>query len=227
MKRIAQKLAFGAFPKIILEMFRNYFRIEVVEIHRIPRILTLWTFFKIFPPLGESAIKFGLQQATIKKGLELLKKNNLTIIFPEGERGSLKPTCLRYQLQKFHTGFIRMSILSRAPIVPCVIIGAEEANINLGAIYLDKVAKGLVLPIPFNLLPFPAKWKIHFLPPIDLSAYSFDDANNKTKMQEIADAIQAQMQKWIHLELAKRNYIYFEEARLLSSPPLLLEKKTG
>ena len=56
-----------------------------------------------------------------------------------------------------------MAVATGAPIIPCVIIGAEESNINLGAVQLGKSLCGVTLPVPFNLLPFPAKWKIQFL----------------------------------------------------------------
>jgi len=197
------------------------------ELHRVPKILTLWTLFNFVPTLGKAATKLGLQQASSKNGIELLKKNHLTVVFPEGEKGSFKPSCDRYRLQQFHTGFVRMALLSNAPLVPCIIIGAEEANINLGAIRFEKLLKGLTIPVPFNLIPFPAKWKIQFLPPSDLSRYTLEDVNNRTKMQEAADQIRETMQRVIDLELLKRNYVYFGNQPLLNFQSLLLERKTG
>ena len=41
--------------------------------------------------------------------LEALKKNNLLVVFPEGERGSFKATRDAYSLRQFRTGFARMA----------------------------------------------------------------------------------------------------------------------
>ena len=120
-----------------------------------------------------------------------------------------------------------MALLSKAPVVPCIIIGAEEANINLGKIRFEKYLKGLTIPIPFNLIPFPAKWKIQFLPPSDLTEFTAQDTNNKIKMQLAADQVRTSMQRVIDLELRKRNYVYFGNNFLMKPQTLLLEKKIG
>lgn len=197
------------------------------KFQRIPRILALWTYFKWIPPLGVLAKKLGLTQASFKAGVELLQKNHITIVFPEGEAGSFKPSSERYRLRPFHTGFVRMAVLSKAPVVPCVIIGAEEANINLGSIHLEKYVKGLTVPLPFNLVPLPAKWKIRFLPPVHFGHFTRQDSNDKLKMQIAADEIKATMQRMIDFELLKRNYVYFGNNSYLDNRALLLEKKTG
>jgi 1-acyl-sn-glycerol-3-phosphate acyltransferase len=133
------------------------------DLHRIPRILTLWTIFHYLPPaFGGMAERMGLKPAYAKTGINLLKKNCLTVLFPEGVYGSFKPSSQRYHLQEFHPGFVRMAALTGAPIIPCVIIGAEESNINLGMIEFQKFVKGLALPMPLNLVPFPAKCKMRF-----------------------------------------------------------------
>lgn len=187
------------------------------NIHRIPRILTLWTLFQQFPHLACIAQKMGLQAASSKNGLNLLRKNNLTVLFPEGVRGSFKPTCDRYRLQPFHTGFARMALISKSPVIPCVIIGAEESNINLAAVQFDKHLNGMTMPVPFNIIPLPAKWKIKFLPPIDLSAYTLEDSSNKEKMKFLSNRVRELMQKTLDSELLKRKYIYFgTEQNLLS-----------
>jgi 1-acyl-sn-glycerol-3-phosphate acyltransferase len=179
------------------------------EIHkgtkRIPRILTLWKFFEIFPPFAPLARKVGWVEATTESGLQMLRRNNLLVVFPEGESGSFKPSSERYRLQKFRTGFARMAILTGSPIVPCVITGAEETHINLGTL---RFARGIKIPLPFNLLPLPAKWRIRFLTPIDLSEYSKEDAADKDKMEALANRIQTQMQTALTAELKRRPYVF-------------------
>jgi 1-acyl-sn-glycerol-3-phosphate acyltransferase len=180
------------------------------EIKRIPRILTLWTLFSAFPPLASLGQKLGLKRATAKTGLETLRKNNLLILFPEGVEGSFKPSSQRYHLQHFDYGFVRLALLSDSPIIPCVILGAEETNINLGKIPFSKNPRGFILPIPFNLFPLPAKWKIRFLPAIDLSHLAIQDTHDKEQLQMQADSIKKTMQRAIESELSKRRYVFFD-----------------
>ncbi len=176
---------------------------------RIPRTLTLWNFFRWFPMFSGVAEKMGLKPATTENGTVLLRKNHLVICFPEGEEGSFKPSSERYRLQTFHTGFIRMALLSGAPIVPCVIIGAEEANINLGTLRLTQYVKPILMPIPFNMVPLPAKWDIRFLPPIDLSAHK-DQAGDRKNLERLANEVRAQIQERITADLRQREYVYFD-----------------
>ena len=187
---------------------------------RIPRILTLWPMFQLFPFLESTAIKLGLTPASANMGLSVLKNNNITVVFPEGVRGSFKPTSQRYHLQPFRTGFLRLSLLTDSPIVPAVVIGAEESTINLGSIQFGSALKGLALPIPLNFLPLPSKWKIRFLPPINLDGLSRRDISNRDKMHRYADKVRDKMQAAVDVELRKRKYVYFKR-------PQLLELKTG
>jgi 1-acyl-sn-glycerol-3-phosphate acyltransferase len=184
------------------------------ELQRIPRILTLWTFFKVFPMFQGVAHKLGLKSASTENGVALLKKHHLTVCFPEGEGGSFKPSSQAYRLQKFHTGFVRMALLTGAPIVPCLIVGAEETTINLGTLRLARYLKPVVLPIPLNALtPLPSKWKIRFLPAIDLSSYKKEDAMDRAKMEALAETIRGQIQTAIDSEVRKRPYVYIRGRR--------------
>jgi 1-acyl-sn-glycerol-3-phosphate acyltransferase len=186
---------------------------------RIPRVLTLWTFFRAFPFFAPVAQRMGLKPASTDNGVSLLRKNNLVVCFPEGERGSFKPTAKRYRLQDFKTGFIRMALVTGAPIVPCVIIGAEETNINLGTIKIanKKKKRETLVPVPFNILvPLPAKWDIRFFAPIDLSGYR-QYADDRAKLKEIAQEIRAKMQAQVDRELSRREYVYVRPPRQKSA----------
>lgn len=154
------------------------------------------------------ATKFGFFEATTKNGLKFLKEKDLIILFPEGEMGNFKPTTKRYRLQEFKRGFVRMALQTQSPIVPTVIIGAEETHINLRQLKFSKYLSGLVLPLPLNVLPLPARWKIKFLPPVHLP-YRPEKADDGELVHELAADLQERMQKAVDLELAKRESIYF------------------
>lgn len=172
------------------------------EAKRIPRILTHHFWF-LTETTAIPAHKMGFTEATYENGINSLKKGHAIVLFPEGEQGNFKPTTERYQLQEFKRGFVRMAIETQTPIVPAVILGAEETHINLKKLKFTKFLKGSVIPLPLNILPLPAKWRIRFLEPITLpyKASAVDDAE---LVHEITQDIQEKMQAAIEEELQKR-----------------------
>ena len=132
----------------------------------------------------------------------------MIILFPEGEYGNFKPTSKAYQLQEFKRGFVRMALKTGAPIVPTMIVGAEETHINLKQIKFSKLLRGVVLPLPLNVIPLPAKWKIKFLKPIDLP-YKASAVNDRGLVKEIAEDIREMVQDNIKKEAVNRDGIFF------------------
>ena len=56
----------------------------------------------------------------------LLGAGESILVFPEGVRGLNKTWSQRYRLQRFGQGFMRLALETNTPIVPAVVIGAEE-----------------------------------------------------------------------------------------------------
>ncbi|MCB9025518.1 MAG: acyltransferase family protein [Bdellovibrionaceae bacterium] len=154
------------------------------------------------------AHKLGFIEATKKNGKDYLKKKQIIVLFPEGEYGNFKPTTKAYRLQEFKRGFVRLALETQSPIIPTIVIGAEETHINLRSLKFTKYLRGMVLPLPLNFLPLPAKWKIRFLEPIKLP-YKPEAAKDKELVHEIANDIRGKMQAAITEELQKRESIYF------------------
>jgi 1-acyl-sn-glycerol-3-phosphate acyltransferase len=169
---------------------------------RIARVLTHHFWF-LTKTTAIPAQKLGFTEATYENGVNELKKNNLIVIFPEGENGNFKPTTRMYQLQEFKRGFVRMALTTQSPIVPTLVIGAEETSINLSQLKFTKFLRGTVLPLPLNIIPLPVKWKIKFLPPIYLP-YGPKAAEDRELVMEIANDIQEQMQEALSEEILKR-----------------------
>ncbi len=176
------------------------------KIGRVPRVLThaLWFLTKgTSIPMN----KMGFIEATTPNGVKYLDKKQLVVLFPEGEHGNFKSSANAYKLQEFKRGFVRMALQTGAPIIPCLIIGAEETHINIAKLKLGKYLKGTVLPLPLNTLPLPAKWKIIFMEPIHLP-YRKDKANDKELVHEIALDIRERMQKELSRHVKKRKNIF-------------------
>ncbi|WP_413290615.1 lysophospholipid acyltransferase family protein [Bdellovibrio sp. HCB337] len=201
-------------PAIIAPNHSGYMGIDAVLLahilsvnaKRIPRVLTHHFWF-LTKTTALPAQKMGFTEATYKNGVDELLKKHAIVIFPEGEAGNFKPTQKMYELQEFRRGFVRMALETGSPIVPCIVIGAEESQINLSNLKLTKFLKGLVIPLPLNVIPLPVKWKIKFLEPIQLP-YGPKAQKDMNLIREICDEIQEKMQKALHEELKKRKSIF-------------------
>lgn len=179
---------------------------------RIPRIMLHKLWFK-GGLLGGAARSLGFVEASYKEGRATLEKKKLLMLFPEGEEGNFKPTGERYRLKPFRQGFVRMAAELGAPVIPVLIIGAEESNITVAQFKFFNQ----ILPLPFNFVPLPAKWKIRFLPPIQVSD-SIHPINNIEIAGTVAAKIRVEMQAALLSEVTKRKYIYFEKTKSRPAP---------
>jgi 1-acyl-sn-glycerol-3-phosphate acyltransferase len=234
-------LIYRVLPKLLMEIIRKYFRVEVEglenvpkrgaaiiipnhsgfagfdalliahilnnDLKRIPRVLTHHFWF-LSKSTAIPAQKMGFTEASVENGVSALKRNNLVVIFPEGESGNFKPTSQMYQLQEFKRGFVRMALTTQAPIIPTLVIGAEESNINLMSLKFTKFLKGTVIPIPLNVIPLPVKWKVKFLPPIYLP-YAEKSLDDRELLKEISEDIQEKMQDELREEVFRRGMKIF------------------
>ena len=100
---------------------------------------------------------------------------------PRARRASRKLYWQRYRLRRFgRGGFVRTAIRAGVPIVPIAVVGAEEAMPIFAHVPLLQRLTGLIyFPVNHAFPHFglaaagmylPAKFKIRFLEPVDLSA---------------------------------------------------------
>lgn len=99
----------------------------------------------------------GLPQHAIR----LLEDDRLLMVFPEGARGTAKLYRERDSLVSFGTGFVRLALETRSPIVPFAFVGGGEAiptvtNLyrlgqKLGVPYVPITPYGLPVPLPVSL----------------------------------------------------------------------------
>jgi 1-acyl-sn-glycerol-3-phosphate acyltransferase len=185
---------------------------------RTPRILLhkLWFAGGLLEP---SARRFGFLEASYANGLAALRRNKIVMLFPEGEEGNFKPTHERYRLREFRKGFVKMAARTGAPVIPVLIIGAEETHINLGQV---KILNQL-LPLPLNYFPLPAKWKIKLLEPVRFApALARQGAapmpapgparrGHPGELRREAAHVRHHMQAALREELARRRYIYLDK----------------
>lgn len=174
---------------------------------RLPRIMAHNFWFKdAF--LAKLYRNFGLFPADLKEGLTQLKHNKLVVIFPEGADGNFKVSSRMYRMVEFNPGFVPLAIMQQAPVIPTAIIGAEESNFNLARLDILEKFIGASVPLPLNIIPFPAKWKIKFLKPIDFGKYQKKDIKDARFVKEINQNIRYRIQHEINKEIKVRDIIF-------------------
>lgn len=128
-------------------------------------------FFNTKPFAGMWLNKVGHLTGLPDNARQLLEDERMVLVFPEGTRGALKLYSQRYELQRFGTGFVRLALKNRAPIVPFAFIGGEEAFPILTRIEVATRLLGTP-PLPIApqmvLWPLPVSCQIHFGPPVEL-----------------------------------------------------------
>jgi len=188
--------------------------------HAHPRPLHMLgeNWFKGYPGIGMLANKIGLVGAHPANAQRLLAdEGRLVLVFPEGQKGSRKLYWQRYRLRRFgRGGFVRTAMRAGVPIVPIAVMGAEEAMPIFAHVPLLERLTGLIY-FPINhafphfglaagLMYLPAKFKIRFLEPVDLSAYGPEDAADIALVGKLSERIRLRIQEELDdLVLARRS----------------------
>lgn len=136
-----------------------------------PRILRplVERFLTGLPFLGRWSSEGGAVLGDRNNCLNLLKRGESVLVFPEGVKGIAKNTKDFYKLQRFTKGFLRMAIASQAEILPIAVVGAEEFFPYV--FHLKKIAKLLripALPLSLNVVPLPSPIDIYIGEPYSL-----------------------------------------------------------
>ena len=122
-------------------------------------------------PVRDMYRKLGGVPARYAVADELLERDELPLIFPEGMFGVAKLYEDRYQVGPFSTSAARLSCRHRVPIIPFAVVGAEEIYPMIGrSSVLGKLFGAPYVPItPFfptlglvGTVPLPTKWTIAF-----------------------------------------------------------------
>lgn len=168
-------------------------------------------------PVKVLSTQMGLIEAGMNPCLEQLQREELLVLFPEGEAGNFKASYRRYRLQEFKRGFVRLAMVTGAPIIPTYVIGAEETHINISQLKFLKPILGTVVPIPLNIIPLPVQWRIQFLPAIEMKKYSPKDALNRALVFKETMRIRRMIQRAMVLELRKRKALNIKDPKIRSS----------
>ncbi len=99
----------------------------------------------------------------------LLSDERMLMVFPEGARGTAKLYKERYSLVGFGSGFMRLAMKMKTPVVPFAFLGGGEAVPTIANAYtLGKLMGVPYIPVtPWVLaVPIPAKLEIYYSAPM-------------------------------------------------------------
>jgi len=171
---------------------------------RAPRVM-IERFFPTVPFVYSFLTQVGAIIGDPINCIKMLENGEIIIVFPEGVRGSGKPYRLRYQLQYMGTGFVRIAVQTKSPIVPVGVVGCEETMPSLGSI--DPLARLLAIPyVPVAPpVPLPAKVIINFGEPM----YIDGDIDDENEMISKVEQVKVEINKLIQKGKEQRGVRYF------------------
>ena len=185
--------------------------------HRDLRLLAADMVFDM-PMIGQAARKAGHTMACTSDAHRLLAAGELTAVFPEGYKGLGKHFKDRYKLQRFgRGGFVSAALRTKAPIVPCSIVGSEEIYPMIADVKLLARLLGLpyfpVTPLfplagPAGMVPLPSKWHIQFGEPISTDDYEESAAEDPMVTFELTDQVRETIQQTLYQLLANRRNMF-------------------
>jgi 1-acyl-sn-glycerol-3-phosphate acyltransferase len=160
--------------------------------------------------------RVGGVPAARESALDLLKRNEQVVIFPEGVSGVAKPFSDRYRLRSFSPGFARLALALDVPVVPVAVVGAEEIYPLVGrAEGMGKLLGMPYVPItPFfpvlgllGTLPLPTKWYMKFGKPIRLAVG--DDEAKWLRARLEAMKVRRRLQAMVTRLKQRRRSVFF------------------
>lgn len=120
-------------------------------------------FIARMPFLSDWANRVGQLTGLPQHARRLLEDERLLMVFPEGVRGTEKLYKDRYSLVRFGTGFVRLAMETRTPIVPTAVLGGGEAVPTIANIrWLGRLLGAPYVPITPYLLAFPLPVRMEF-----------------------------------------------------------------
>lgn len=153
--------------------------------------------------------RVGQILGTPENAKRLLEAEEALLVFPEGVRGLNKVWSERYRLQAFGTGFMRLAIETNTPIVPTIVIGAEEQSPSIFASRtLGKIFGVPALPITPTVVPFPAptRYRIYYGKPM---VFTGDPNDEDDVIRNKVDNLRAAMQSMIDEGLKAREHVFW------------------
>lgn len=169
-----------------------------------------------FPFAGRMLAEMGGVVGHPENAHRLLSEDAaLVVVFPEGEKGPVKPVQERYRLQRFgRGGFVETAIRAGVPIVPIALMGTEDTTPTVGRleiggyrypITLNSILFGPVLGV---VAPFPAKIRARVLPPVRPGEGGAAGGLARSRLMDLAEGIRGDIQQALDEMLERRASVW-------------------
>jgi 1-acyl-sn-glycerol-3-phosphate acyltransferase len=135
-------------------------------------------FLNTLPFASQITSRLGHLTGLPEHAERLLSDERMLMVFPEGARGTAKLYRERYSLVGFGSGFVRLAMKMKTPIVPFAFLGGGEAVPTISNAYaLGKLIGVPYIPVTPWLLavPIPAKLEIYYSPPMVFEGTGSED----------------------------------------------------
>lgn len=131
----------------------------------------------------------GKGDSELEKGLELLERGELVGIFPEGGETILDPG-RAVRIKRFKTGFARLALRARVPVIPCAVIGISERRLpTVPGAYVEKLVDHPEAGKGYSSVVY-RRAMCRIGKPIDLQGY-YDEPFTGAALDEIAAKMQS------------------------------------
>jgi len=169
------------------------------------------------PIIGAAALRAGAVRASPDAAERLLGAGSVLGVFPEGSAGARKPWRDRYTLLRFgRGGFVKVALRARAPIIPCAIVGSEEASLGISRSgwLADRLGVPLLSANPAlrlasaALLPLPSRWSLRFGEPVEVAAYDPAAADDPAVVNTLTERVRAALQAMLDEDVAARGSVF-------------------
>jgi 1-acyl-sn-glycerol-3-phosphate acyltransferase len=178
-------------------------------------------YFRSMPFVGTMWSRVGGLSAHPDNAYRLLREQHqLTLVFPEGTKGTGKRFTERYQLRRFgRGGFVEIAMRAGVPVVPIAVVGSEEAMPILGHIPgVARMVGAPYAPITANMalfgpaglaLWFPAKFRLRVLDPVHFDVPPDQERYSRSRVMDESEAIRGRIQSALFEMLSERRSVWF------------------
>jgi 1-acyl-sn-glycerol-3-phosphate acyltransferase len=175
------------------------------------------------PGVRAPLTKFGALEAGWDAAEAVLREEGIVLVYPGGDHEAFRPYSQRNKIDfAGRTGFIRLALRTRVPIVPAVTIGVQDSiivlsrgeplarfmpHLKLMRLKVMPVMVGFPWGISFGLptLPLPSKATVQLGTPIDLSAqFGPEHAKGDRVVERCYEQVTGTMQNMLDELVAER-----------------------
>jgi 1-acyl-sn-glycerol-3-phosphate acyltransferase len=168
------------------------------------------------PIFGGAAIRAGAVRASPDAAEGILRDGGALGVFPEGSAGARKEWRDRYRLQRFgRGGFVKIALRTGAAIVPCAIVGSEEATPPLARtgwladlLGVPALSASMLRVGVAAALPLPTKWSLRFGAPIALDGLGPSAADDAATVNAVTARVRETLQAMLDESVAARGSVF-------------------